>query len=218
MTDLTKKFAHFLLLADTTSSYRLVEKLLLDGYSSIYIYEKIIKDALYYIGYLWEIDEIGVADEHLATGTADFILTKLQLLVNERDNHSNQQKQAMLFCLEGEEHYIGIKMAANIFKEHNWNVKYLGPNLPLQHAIYFANKSKPDVICLSLTMSNQLKNLPNYITSLAELDHKPTIIVGSRLFEKYDLTKFIPKNTIVISDLEKLSSWITEQKVLAKAY
>lgn len=216
MTDLTKKFAHFLLLGDTASSYKLVEKLLLDGYSSLYIYEKIIKDALYYIGYLWEIDEIGVADEHLATGTVDFIITKLQLLFNEHDNH--QQKQAMLFCLEGEEHYIGIKMAANIFKEHNWNVKYLGPNLPLQHAIYFANKLKPDVICLSLTMSNQLKNLSHYITSLAELDHKPTIIVGSRLSEKYDLTNFIPKNAIVISNIEKLSSWITEQKVLEKAY
>ncbi|MBM7604324.1 methanogenic corrinoid protein MtbC1 [Metabacillus crassostreae] len=216
MTDLTKKFAHFLLLGDTASSYKLVEKLLLDGYSSLYIYEKIIKDALYYIGYLWEIDEIGIADEHLATGTADFIITKLQLLFKEHDNH--QQKQAMLFCLEGEEHYIGIKMAANIFKEHNWNVKYLGPNLPLQHAIYFANKSKPDVVCLSLTMSNQLKNLSHYITSLAELDHKPTIIVGSRLSVKYDLTNFIPKNAIVISNLEKLSSWITEQKVLEKAY
>ena len=216
MTDLTKKFAHFLLLGDTASSYKLVEELLLDGYSSLYIYEKIIKDALYYIGYLWEIDEIGVADEHLATGTVDFIITKLQLFFNEHDNH--QQKQAMLFCLEGEEHYIGIKMAANIFKEHNWNVKYLGPNLPLQHAIYFANKLKPDVICLSLTMSNQLKNLSHYITSLAELDHKPTIIVGSRLSEKYDLTNFIPKNAIVISNIEKLSSWITEQKVLEKAY
>lgn len=216
MTDLTKKFAHFLLLGDTTSSYKIVEKLILDGYSSLYIYEKIIKDALYYIGYLWEIDEISVADEHLATGTADYIITKLQLLVNETRSHSNQQKQAMLFCLEGEEHYAGIKMAAAIFKEHNWNVKYSGPNLPLQHAIYFANKSKPDVICLSLTMSNQLKSLPHYITALADLEHNPTIIVGSRLAETYNLSNFLPKKTIVVSNLEKLSSWITEQKVPVK--
>ncbi|WP_226670926.1 B12-binding domain-containing protein [Metabacillus litoralis] len=217
MTDLIKRFAHFLLLGDTASSYKLVEKLLLDGYSSVYIYEKIIKDALYYIGHLWEIDEISVADEHLATGTADFVLTQLQLLQKDQSAQSKNQKQAMLFCLEGEEHYIGVKMAAHVFKEHNWKVKYLGPNLPLQHAIYFAIKSKPDVICLSLSMSHQLKSLSDYATTLSALDHKPTIIVGSKLTEKFNFKNIVPHDTIVVSNLEELTSWIAQQNILIKA-
>lgn len=192
MTDLTKKFAQFLLHGDTVNSYKLVEKLLFEGFTSLYIYENVIKNALYYIGYLWELDEISVADEHLATGTADYILTKLDFILEQTDKQvKRKKKQAMLFCIEGEEHYIGIKMAAAIFKEHDWNVKYFGPNLPLQHAIYYANKSKPEMICLSVTVLHHLKALPEYIQTLESLAHKPTIIVGSRLAEKYDLSKFI---------------------------
>lgn len=214
MTDLTKKFAQFLLLGDTVRSFKIIEKLLHEGFTSLYIYENVIKEALYYIGYLWEIDEISVADEHLATGTADYVLTKLDFHLDQNDEQViGSQKQVMLFCIEGEEHYVGIKMAASIFKQNSWNVKYLGPNLPLQHAIYYANKSKPDVICLSVTVSHHLKNLPEYIQTLEMLDHKPTIILGSRLAEKYDLSKFISNQTLIVPNLENLTVFINGQLI-----
>jgi len=214
LTDLTKTFANLLLHGDTTNAYKLVENLIFEGYTSLYVYENIVREALYYIGYLWEIDEISVADEHLATGTADFVLTKLdanlgQMLTNEQ--HERNSKQVMLFCIEGEEHYIGIKMAANVFKEHNWNVKYLGPNLPLEHAIHFANKMKPNVICFSVTVSHHLKQIPTYIKALENLDYKPQLMIGSRLIDKYQFSHFVSKDTIILSDLEELSHWIKER-------
>ncbi|WP_175638194.1 hypothetical protein [Metabacillus schmidteae] len=50
MNDLSKKLAQLLLSGDTVSSYKLVESLLYEGFTSLYIYENVIKEAMYYIG------------------------------------------------------------------------------------------------------------------------------------------------------------------------
>lgn len=213
MNDLSKKLAQLLLSGDTVSSYKLVESLLFEGFTSLYIYENVMKEAMYYIGYLWEIDEISVADEHLATGTADYVLTKLQFHLEPDKQQNEKKKQAMIFCVEGEEHYIGAKMAASVFKEHDWDVRYLGPNLPLQHTIYYANQSKPDIICISVTVSHHLKLLPEYIQALESLQQNFTIVVGSRLSDKYNLEKFTTKQTKIVKDLSELTSLITNDVV-----
>nr|WP_156931988.1 hypothetical protein [Bacillus sp. J37] len=46
---------------------------------------------MYYIGYLLEIDESSVADEHLITGTADYVLTRLQFRL-EQDKQQIERK------------------------------------------------------------------------------------------------------------------------------
>lgn len=48
---------------------------------------------MYYIGYLWEIDEISVADEHLATGTVDYVLTMLQFHLEQDMQQSEMKKK-----------------------------------------------------------------------------------------------------------------------------
>ncbi|MCM3443169.1 cobalamin B12-binding domain-containing protein [Metabacillus halosaccharovorans] len=115
MNDLSRKLAQLLLLGDTMNSYKLVEDLLFEGFTTLNIYENVIRDAMYYIGYLWEIDEISVADEHLATGTADYVLTKLQFRLEQEKQQSERKKLAIVFCVEGEEHFLGAKMAASLF-------------------------------------------------------------------------------------------------------
>lgn len=117
----------------------------------------------------------------------------------------------MIFCVEGEEHYIGAKMA--VFKEHNWDVRYLGPNLPLQHAIYYANNSKPNIFCISVTVSHHLKLLPEYIHALESMQQNFTIVVGSGLSAKYNLEKFTTKQTKIVKDLSELTSIITNDVV-----
>ncbi|WP_394185679.1 cobalamin B12-binding domain-containing protein [Metabacillus halosaccharovorans] len=211
MNDLSRKLAQLLLLGDTMNSYKLVEDLLFEGFTTLNIYENVIRDAMYYIGYLCKIDEISVADEHLATGTADYVLTKLQFRLEQEKQQSERKKLAIVFCVEGEEHFLGAKMAASLFKEHGWDVRYLGPNLPLQHAIFYANKSKPDMICISVTVSHNLKLLPEYLHALESLDQNFTILIGSRLSEKYNLEKFLTNRTKIVRDLSEMTSIITNE-------
>lgn len=58
---------------------------------------------MYYIGYLLEIDESSVADEHLITGTADYVLTRLQFRLEQDKQQIERKKQVMIFCVESED-------------------------------------------------------------------------------------------------------------------
>ena len=64
---------------------------------------------MYYIGELWENNEISVADEHLATAVCDMILTELS---QEKTKNVTIDKKVMLLGLEEEQHYIGLRMVA----------------------------------------------------------------------------------------------------------
>jgi len=99
-------------------------------------------------------------------------------------------------------------MVASIFQEKGWDVKNLGANLPLEHAVYTARKWKPDVVGISLSMSYSIPALRPYIEQLELLTPRPAIIVGSRLLQDYDLRPYASQSTIFISEQSQLKAWL----------
>ncbi|WP_281998890.1 cobalamin B12-binding domain-containing protein [Priestia flexa] len=89
---------------------------------------------MYQIGQWWQENKISVADEHLATATCDYIIARLQFTVNKEKLPS---KRALLFCVEGEGHYIGLKMLASLLEKYKWEVGNLGANLSLSYAFLY---------------------------------------------------------------------------------
>ncbi|WP_373323212.1 cobalamin B12-binding domain-containing protein [Alkalihalobacterium chitinilyticum] len=141
-----KKLALQLLKGDIHSSWKIIHNLDQIGMNSCYIYDQALRNAMYYIGDLWKNNEITVADEHLATGTADIILTRYIL----EKKGMEPSKRALFFCIEGEEHVLGLKMVSSFFKEKGWDTQFLGANLPLEYVVYSAKKWKPSVIGISI--------------------------------------------------------------------
>ncbi|MED3964552.1 cobalamin B12-binding domain-containing protein [Niallia taxi] len=200
-----KEFALALLEGNIQKSMAIIQELDYQGYHTAFIYDELITPAMKYIGELWQRNEISVAEEHLATGICEVILSHYMLNIQQADT---QEKKVLLFCLEGEHHTIGLKMCASTFQENGWEVKNLGPNLPLEHAVYMARKWKPDVIGMSLSMSFSIPTLRPYIEELERLAPKPAIIVGSRLIQEYDLQQYCSPSTIFISEQSELKSWL----------
>lgn len=121
-----------------------------------------MRNALYYVGDLWKNNEMTVADEHLATGTTDIILTRYLLEKKEME----PSKRVLFFCIEVEAHVLGLKMVSSFFKENGWDTQFLGANLPLKYAVYSEKKWKASVIGISVTMVHHIPLLPNYIMEL----------------------------------------------------
>ncbi|MFS0781034.1 B12-binding domain-containing protein [Bacillus sp. 1P06AnD] len=170
------------------------------------ICEKIITPALRHIGLLWEQNKISVADEHVATAICDYILTRFH-----PDQLQKNEKKALVLCLEGENHYIGAKMASLLFVENGWKTRYMGPNMPINYLLDYANQLEPDVICLSVTMAYHLPSLPSYISSLSLLPSTPSIIIGGRLSHMLDLNGYGLEPGHVVEDLYQLEEWISNQ-------
>ncbi|MED4533269.1 cobalamin-dependent protein [Metabacillus fastidiosus] len=197
-----KQLASFLLDGDSLKVWEYIQK---NKRLSLHeIYENMITPAMRYIGFLWENNEITVADEHLATATCDFVLSKLGYNVEK----IKLDQKAMFLCLEGEQHYIGLKMVNNLFEEHGWETKYFGPNLPLEYALTAALEWKPNVIGLSVSIVHYLPKLKEYIAELVNLPHKPEVLIGGRLAAKYNLVPYCTDNTIILTDLLSTKEWL----------
>ncbi|MGK7376210.1 cobalamin B12-binding domain-containing protein [Planococcus sp. 1R117A] len=169
------------------------------------LFDELLTPAMYHIGALWENNEITVADEHLATAICDFVVSAVE---NRRLAEKGLERKAMVLGPEGEDHYIGLKMVASLFREHGWSVKYLGPNLPLLHALDAAEKWKPDVIALSAALVYRLPLLKNYVKEFLALEHKPAVLVGGRAVNVSNLNSLRSSGAMVVKDLNQLELWI----------
>ncbi|QPC45742.1 cobalamin B12-binding domain-containing protein [Mangrovibacillus cuniculi] len=194
---------------NTSKLISIVEECRKLGWSNLTIFEELLKPALYTVGDKWESDEVTVADEHLATMTVDYILSFLQ---KAEDSQTKIERTAMLFCVEGEEHYLGLKMTASILSLSGWEVKFLGPNLPTKYAVHFAKKWKPQLIGISVSMRGLIKNVEECTSELASLSHRPSIFVGGRIVALKE-KMMLPRNVERITSLYDLQHWLTHKNM-----
>ncbi|MDT8859579.1 cobalamin-dependent protein [Alkalihalobacillus sp. MEB130] len=210
MDDSSKKLAHAFLDGDIHASWMIVQQHVNEGMNSYYIYEQLLTPAMHYIGELWEKNEITVADEHIATGVCDFILSRYSFQFVQQ-NKAEKQKRAIFFCLEGEEHYLGIKMVSALFQEEGWDVRFLGPNLPLEYMLYTVQNFKPEVVGISLSLSTQLPQLKDYLHVLEEQKESLTILVGSRIGPSIDTNFILSKSVQFIYSLQEIRMWFEKE-------
>ncbi|WP_077305354.1 cobalamin B12-binding domain-containing protein [Terribacillus halophilus] len=205
MTEAWQHFAAALLAGDERQAYSLLAD---DPRPSIRVYKEIITPAMYDIGEKWLRNEITVADEHLATSVCDFALAQY-IFPFKRINKQSEDK-AMFLCLEEEQHVIGSKMVAALFEEQHWQVRHLGPNLPLAHALSSAEEWRPKVIGLSAAIPYRIPALKEYIAAFEQLPWKPKIMVGGRVVSMHDIRPYCGRQTQVIYDLDQVAGWLNE--------
>ncbi|WP_046176083.1 cobalamin B12-binding domain-containing protein [Domibacillus indicus] len=201
------ELAQMLLEGDVDKSYAFMYALHNKGWASADLYQKTVSGAMQHIGELWERDEISVADEHLATATCDFMISRFHGQVKKQP----AAQKAMFLCVEEEQHTLGMRMASFLFEENGWQTRMMGANLPLEHALSAAEKWQPDVICLSVTILYHVPQLQAYAEALEALPFRPQLMVGSRLLSMYDLSPYCTANTIFITDYKKLIDWMNDQ-------
>lgn len=203
-----EKLSESLLDGNVTGSWNQIMGYARSGHNSLFIYEQLLTPAMRYIGELWEDNTITVADEHLATSTCDILLSQYMLT---RPEAKPLNRKALFFCIENEQHILGLKMVHALFSEQGWQSNYLGANLPLEYALHHANKWKPDVIGLSVSITSHLTKLSSYVKALEELSFHPTVLLGGRLTNKYDLRPYCSANTWIACSLPEIKDWLDYQ-------
>ncbi|MBS2967725.1 B12-binding domain-containing protein [Metabacillus sp. KIGAM252] len=202
-----EQLAKCLLEGDHEASWEIIKIHISEGASALDLFEGLITRAMQHVGVLWENNEITVADEHLATSTCDYILSKYQYYMRENKPEPEAHKKAMFLCVQDEDHYIGLKMVHILFEENGWQTKFMGPNLPLEFALSAAEKWKPEVIGLSFSLNYRAGQLKEYISRLESIQTNPTVLLGGRLLLTHDFTQFGSEKTRFIPTLTQLAEW-----------
>lgn len=170
-----------------------------------------LTSAMQYIGKLWEENKISVADEHLATTTCDFVLSRYAYTKKLSKAPSNGRR-ALFLCIDQEQHYLGLKMISLLFQEYGWETKLLGANLPLEYAIDTTKKWQPSVVGISIAILYHAEKLKEYVTEIESLSTQTEVLVGGRLAGMYDLSNFCSEDTTLVPSLEEVKIWLEKQK------
>lgn len=147
------------------------------------LYVDVLQPCQREVGRLWQLGQITVAQEHYCSAATEWIMTRLypKLRVQPRT-----ARRAMVTCVEGELHELGVRMICDALEAAGWDAHLFGANTPTNSVIDAARKLRPHVVGISATMVFHLPAVAHLIARLrdANLQPAPRVLVGGYAFAK----------------------------------
>ena len=161
------------------------------------LYQRVIAPAMWRIGELWEKGEISVADEHLATALTHQVMAGVY---GPSLSHKVKPGRILLAGVEGEQHALGLRMAADVLELAGYETIYLGADVPTDDLLKAVAARAPDLVGLSATVPDSIPALDRAIAEIHRLDPSLIIFFGgqeARPRERNDAA-------VLVRDLEQL--------------
>jgi DNA-binding transcriptional MerR regulator len=148
----------------------------LDRLLSAYTVEMVLQDVvlpyLHRLGERWETGEISVAQEHFASN-----LLRGRLLGLAQGWGQGQGPGAILACLPGEQHELGLLAFGVALRRRGWRITYLGTNSPIGAVADIARSLAPAVVVLLAMNPDNFLDHAREIEQLAR--QVPVLIAGT---------------------------------------
>jgi methanogenic corrinoid protein MtbC1 len=173
--------------ADVNGLARLVDQAL-SGPSLEDAFSESLAPALTEVGALWADGKIGVAQEHLASGTVRAALQKLL-----SDPRGGLRGTAVLACAPGEQHEIGLLMLAVLLRADGWQVAYLGPDTPSVEALSLAVGVGARAVCFSATVEAAAKKLERELAANGAPPDIAVLVGGTAAPTQHSLRSTVAK-------------------------
>ena len=137
--------------------------------------DSLLMPALRQVGVLWERNKISAAAEHLATEITRYVIYRI---FDSRPRKKSVSFSAVLACVPGDEHDIGIDLMSNLLAGEGWSVAFIGRGAPHQDLLETVMSVRPDVVFLSMSLISHLPAARSLILGLRERTPDIPIILG----------------------------------------
>jgi DNA-binding transcriptional MerR regulator len=146
----------------------------LDRLLAAYRIETILRDLLipylHDLGERWAGGEVSVAQEHFASN-----LLRGRLLGLARGWGQGRGPTAVLACLPGEQHDLGLIAFGIILYRRGWRIIYLGPDTPIATIGQATDSIAPDLVVLAGTVPEPFAA---HADAIADLTRQTTVALG----------------------------------------
>jgi DNA-binding transcriptional MerR regulator len=147
----------------------------LDGLLAAFALETVLRDALlpylHELGERWRRNEASIAQEHFATA-----LLRGRLLGLSRGWGNGNGPRALLACLPGDQHDLGLICFGLALRNHGWRITFLGTDTPLVTITETAQLIRPALVIVTAALA---KHVANAKDGLAQVAHTaPLAIAG----------------------------------------
>jgi DNA-binding XRE family transcriptional regulator/methylmalonyl-CoA mutase cobalamin-binding subunit len=86
--------------------------------------------------------------------------------------------RAVLACVEGEAHAIGLRMFGDFLTIDGWTIDYLGANVPADDLAELVARRRPVLVALSVTQTDCLPALALAASALRKLGSSTPVLAG----------------------------------------
>lgn len=199
---LSRLFLDAVRAADTAGAYRVAAGALAQGMTMPELYQRVIAPALYEIGRLWEKGALTVADEHMATALTHRVLASLRppirVAASEGEQDAPAERRALLAAVEGEQHALGLRMAADVLEDTGFHTIYLGADVPTDALLQAIASLSPDLVALSATMPELAPRLEEVAEIVRKAHPRIGLLVGGQA------ASLRGEEAMLVEDLEAL--------------
>jgi DNA-binding transcriptional MerR regulator len=129
------------------------------------VLQEVVLPYLHRLGERWEAGEVSVAQEHFASN-----LLRARLLGLAQGWGQGQGPGAILACLPGEHHELGLMVFGVALRRRGWRITYLGTDSPIGPVADIARSLRPAVVVLLgmnpegfLDHARQIEQLANQV-------------------------------------------------------
>ncbi|MFL6425491.1 MAG: B12-binding domain-containing protein [Nitrososphaeraceae archaeon] len=177
--DLTKNLYLSFSLGDIESAMKIYE-----GSRSVLsleeFYDRILKPVMYDIGTKWENSEIDIATEHVCTNTAQGLVAA----INERISKSDNREKILLCSPDGELHRLSALVLESVLIGRGYSILNATPSIPTDSIISFIRNTEPDLIMISITLSDNIKAGERLVNRIRSEFLIPILIGGLAILSK----------------------------------
>jgi diguanylate cyclase (GGDEF)-like protein len=174
---LSRDYEDALRLADAAGAQRVAGRSLSEGLSVARLYQRVIAPAMWRIGTLWEQGAISVADEHLATALTHQVMAGIY---GPSLGHKFMPGRVLLAAVEGEQHALGLRMAADVIELAGYETIYLGADVPTADLLGVVTARAPDLVALAATMPDSAIALDRAVTGIHDVDPNARVLFGGQ--------------------------------------
>jgi excisionase family DNA binding protein len=182
---------HSLLAGSEEEASSLLINAYLGGASLARIFDEFVCAAMKCIGELWAKGELTVAQEHLATHTAQNAIHKMRLTLPVPETTG---ELAMCCGVEGDFHEFPTYLAQMTIENEGWEILNFGANTPLYSFAEEVLLYAPKVICIGATIIPDVERLSRDYKDFRDriARHSIPVLIGGRAFTDEQLRKRFP--------------------------
>lgn len=205
LTKLRAQLYRYLIKGDFDSTKQLYDTYsLASGIPSFF--EKILTPVMYQIGDMWAKNQLGIADEHVASNIANTLVK----MINSKYTDMPTKKKIVICVPEGEEHNLGANILETHLSSIGHRVYNLTPTEPHDSIVNFIGSTKPDSVIVSITLEDNIKPGQRLVKKILDRFDVPVYVGGQAI--KNDQMRFDKAQIIRDTSLKNIAKLVTTKK------
>lgn len=177
LTSEQSQFLALLLKRERRNAAELAVNLLGRSATPLQICERMILPVMTEVGRRWQLNRLGVTEEHAATDISRYVISRL---FDAAACDAPSGRRALVTCAPGEEHELGAHVMGNVLESRGWQVYLIGHNAPEKEILRADAQTKPLAVLISVSLVVNLPAALHLVDALKAANGQNHIVVGGR--------------------------------------